>query len=157
MDTKSNNHFAGAIMMIRKPVAEVYNAFINPEITTQFWFSEGSAALSQGSTVEWTWKVLNHKVKIRVLSLIPNESILIQWGSDPDAQVRWSFEATTKSKTLVSIRNTGFKGNQDELISQIRDSTEGFTLVLTGLKALLEHGVVLNLVADKYEDFDDSL
>jgi hypothetical protein len=28
----------------------------------------------------------------------------------------------------------------------------GFTLVLAGLKALLEHNVVLNLVADHYPD-----
>jgi hypothetical protein len=30
--------------------------------------------------------------------------------------------------------------------------TQGFTLVLTGLKALLEHGVYLNLVADRYPE-----
>jgi hypothetical protein len=32
------------------------------------------------------------------------------------------------------------------------DSTEGFTLVLAGLKALLEHGVKLNLVSDRFPD-----
>ena len=30
------------------------------------------------------------------------------------------------------------------------DSTEGFSLVLAGLKALLEHGVELNLVRDRH-------
>jgi hypothetical protein len=30
------------------------------------------------------------------------------------------------------------------------ESTEGFTLVLAGLKALLEHRVRLNLVADRF-------
>ena len=29
-------------------------------------------------------------------------------------------------------------------------TTEGFTLVLAGLKALLEHGMRLNLVADRF-------
>jgi hypothetical protein len=31
-------------------------------------------------------------------------------------------------------------------------STEGFTLVLAGLKALLEHNIILNLVPDRFPD-----
>jgi hypothetical protein len=30
------------------------------------------------------------------------------------------------------------------------DSTQGFSLMLAGLKAFLEHGVRLNLVGDRY-------
>jgi hypothetical protein len=32
------------------------------------------------------------------------------------------------------------------------DSTEGFALVLAGLKALLEYGINLNLVSDRHPD-----
>ena len=28
-------------MLIRKPVADVFETFINPEITTLFWFTKG--------------------------------------------------------------------------------------------------------------------
>jgi hypothetical protein len=35
-------------------------------------------------------------------------------------------------------------------VKQVTDSTQGFSLVLAGLKALLEHDVRLNLVADRY-------
>jgi len=35
-------------MLIRKPVAEVFEAFINPEITTKFWFTKSSGRLAQG-------------------------------------------------------------------------------------------------------------
>jgi hypothetical protein len=35
-------------------------------------------------------------------------------------------------------------------VKQVTDSTQGFSLVLSGLKALLEHDVKLNLVADRY-------
>jgi hypothetical protein len=46
----------------------------------------------------------------------------------------------------------------DELVKQVTESTEGFTLVLAGLKALLELNVRLNLVADRYpkgiEDYE---
>jgi hypothetical protein len=37
-------------------------------------------------------------------------------------------------------------------VQQALDSTEGFTLVLAGLKALLEHDVKLDLVADRFPD-----
>ena len=37
---------------------------------------------------------------------------------------------------------------KDEQVKQAIDSTEAFTLVLCGLKAFLEHNIVLHLVAD---------
>src|SRR5262249_36606342 len=35
-------------------------------------------------------------------------------------------------------------------VQQAISSTEGFTFVLSGLKAFLEHNVLLNLVADRF-------
>jgi hypothetical protein len=48
------------------------------------------------------------------------------------------------------ITNEGFAGDGDTLVKQATDSMQGFSLVLAGLKALLEHNVRLNLVADRY-------
>lgn len=36
---------AKAEMLIRKPVAEVFEAFVNPEITTKFWFTKSSGII----------------------------------------------------------------------------------------------------------------
>ena len=46
----------------------------------------------------------------------------------------------------MSITNSGFTGIRDEVVKKALDSTEGFTFVLAGLKAWLEHGIELNLV-----------
>jgi uncharacterized protein YndB with AHSA1/START domain len=35
---QGKKQFAEAGMLIRKPVEQVFEAFINPEITTSFWF-----------------------------------------------------------------------------------------------------------------------
>jgi uncharacterized protein YndB with AHSA1/START domain len=35
-------------MLIRKPVADVFEALINPDITTKFWFTKGSSRLDAG-------------------------------------------------------------------------------------------------------------
>jgi hypothetical protein len=52
----------------------------------------------------------------------------------------------------VSITERGFTGTGDELVKQVTESTQGFSLVLAGLKAFLEHGIRLNLVADRYPE-----
>ena len=50
----------------------------------------------------------------------------------------------------MRVAEFGFTGNGDQLVKYVADSTQGFTLMPAGLKAILEHGVRLNLVADRY-------
>jgi hypothetical protein len=50
----------------------------------------------------------------------------------------------------VSITNSGFKEDGDKLVSEVLDSKGGFTWVLAGAKAWLEHGINLNLIADAF-------
>jgi uncharacterized protein YndB with AHSA1/START domain len=35
-------------MLIRRPAAEVFEAFVNPEITTKFWVTKSSGSLEAG-------------------------------------------------------------------------------------------------------------
>ena len=59
------------------------------------------------------------------------------------------FSARPNNTTFVSITNSGFRGTQEEIAKQAIDATEGFTFLLAGLKAYLEHNVNRNLVADR--------
>lgn len=65
--------------------------------------------------------------------------------------MEWIFTSRTEG-TLVTIMNAGFNGSPTEIVHQVIDSTGGFTIVLSGLKALLEHNITLNLVADRFPD-----
>jgi uncharacterized protein YndB with AHSA1/START domain len=144
-------NFAMAEMLIRKPVKEVFEAIINPEITAKFWFTRGSGRLDENKKVEWVWEMYNHSVTVFVKSLQPLKKIIIDWGNDGElTTVEWTFKKINDSETFLSIVHTGFKGVQDKIISQVRDSTEGFAIVLAGLKAWLEYGIQLNLVADRF-------
>ena len=53
--------------------------------------------------------------------------------------MEWLFAPQKDGTTFVSITEAGFTGAGDELVKQVTDSTQGFSLVLAGLKALLEH------------------
>ncbi|MNY78903.1 hypothetical protein D3C86_2193320 [compost metagenome] len=66
--------------------------------------------------------------------------------------MEWTFTRRADDETFVTVTNTGFQGDGDDIVKQAIGSTEGFTIVLCGLKALLEHNIVLNLVPDKAPD-----
>jgi hypothetical protein len=70
----------------------------------------------------------------------------------PVAEVFEAFIDPPDSTTFVSITETGFSGDGDEIVKQALESTGGFTWVLAGLKALLEHNIHLNLVADRFPE-----
>lgn len=146
----STQSFAKAEMLIRKPVQEVFEAFTNPDVTTKIWFTKSSGALEEGKSVEWTWEMYNVTIPVMVRKLVANKQILIEWGNYQDlTTVEWTFKELPEG-TFVSVINAFPATDPDKTIAMVRDSTEGFTLVLAGLKALLEHGVVLNLVGDRF-------
>ncbi|QQR96754.1 MAG: SRPBCC family protein [Sphingobacteriales bacterium] len=136
-------------MMIRKPIVEVFDAFINPNITTNFWFSKSSGRLEENETIEWTWKMYNFSTKVFVKEIIANKKIVIEW-ENPTTTIVFEFLELSEHKTYVTIKNYGFDVDDPNLIQSIIDKTGGFTTVLDGLKAYLEHNINLNLIEDKF-------
>ena len=137
--------------MIRKPVSEVYNAFVDPAVTTRFWFTRSDGALSEGKNIRWSWDMYGVSATVHVNKMIANELISIRWG-DPETTVDFEFRELAPDRTYVVIRNHGFKQEGSGLIALIKDNTAGFTSVLDGLKAWLEYGIELNIVLDKFPD-----
>lgn len=138
-----------ASMFIRKPVEKVFKAFINPEITTHFWFTNSTGELEEGKQVRWDWEMYGVSAQVKVKAIEKNKRILIKWGSDENfTTVGWEFTPYNEG-TFVSITNEDFNGTADAQVAQAIDSMGGFTMVLAGLKAFLEHGIELNLISDK--------
>jgi uncharacterized protein YndB with AHSA1/START domain len=138
-------------MLIRKPVEDVFDAFVDPAITTKIWFTKSTGRLEAGKRVRWDWEMYGVSAEVQVKAIEPNRRILIEWN-DPPLPVEWRFTSRPDGTTLVSISNWGFRGTDDEVVKQALDSMGGFSFLLAGLKALLEQNVVLNLVADHYPD-----
>jgi len=140
--------FVQAQMLIRRPIQEVFEAFINPEITTNFWFTKSSGKLEEGKTITWEWEMYGAKSEVKVLQIIPNQLIKTEWGLFSN-NVDYEFKEMEKG-TLVIIKSYGYPETGDELLSVINDNTGSFTTVLDGCKAYLEHGINLRLIEDKF-------
>jgi len=140
-------------MLIRKPVAEVFAAFVDPAITINFWFTKSSDRLEVGKEIRWDWEMYAASTSVLVKTIEANKRIVIEWdGYSGRTTVEWKFSARDRATTYVEITESGWTGNVDELVKYVSESTQGFTWTLAGLKAFLEHGIKLNLVADKNPD-----
>lgn len=82
MTTLNEVSFSKVEMLIRKPVEEVFNAFIDPAITTKFWFTKSSGRLEMGKSVRWDWEMYGVSADLYVKEIEQNKRILIQFDDD---------------------------------------------------------------------------
>lgn len=142
---------ASAAMLIRRPVTEVFEAFIDPAITTKFWFTKSTGRLEPGKHITWTWEMYDISVEVEVKEIEVNKRILLEWGNYGEmTAAEWIFTPYGEDATYVKITNSGFAGDGDKVVKAALDSTGGFTWVLAGLKALLEHDIELNAIEDAF-------
>lgn len=135
-------------MLIRAPAATVFDAFVDPAITTRFWFTRASGPLRAGADVTWYWDMYAAEGQVHVEALERPHGLRIAWPNP----VQWRFDDRGDGTTLVTIEASGFSGDIDAQVRDALDQQEGFALVLAACKAYLEHGIALNLVADHAPD-----
>ena len=146
-----NEILSRAQLLIRRPAPHVYDAFVNPDVMTRFWFPRSSGRLEAGKSVRWyvTAGAEGPVIEVRVGDLDPGRRIEIEWGGDGEfTKVIWTFEPQSPASTFVRVVESGYGGSDDDVIARALDSTGGFHLVLAAAKAWLEHGVPLNIVRD---------
>ena len=153
MQEIANRPIAKAEMLIRRPVAEAFEAFVDPAITSKFWFSKGSGRLEIGNEVTWDWEMYNFSVPVKVKEVEQNVRIVVEWlAYGAPTSIEWVFTARPDGTTFVSVTNSGFTGSDAEVVQHALDATEGFAFVLAGAKAYLEHKIQLNVVPDRFPD-----
>jgi uncharacterized protein YndB with AHSA1/START domain len=138
-------------LLIRKSPKVVFKALVDPKITTQFWFTKSSGKLEKGRTVIWEWEMYGTRDEVKVLEILPDKKITIEWGT-PKSKVDFLFEEFKKNQTLVKIVCYDFTHRKKDLVATMLDYMGGFTTVLNGLKSCVEYNLNLNLIKDKYPD-----
>ena len=90
-------------MLIRKPVADVFEAFINPDITTKFWFTKSSGRLEAGKQVQWDWEMYGISIPVTAKAIEPNKRIVIEWpGYGSPTTVEWIFAPHVRSRSVTA-------------------------------------------------------
>lgn len=143
-------------MLIRKPAGEVFEAMVNPDITSEFWFTRGSGRVEAGKTIEWEWGQFGVKDTVDIVEVIPDRFISLNWQpGELTTTVEIHFEPISDTSTFVRIIEKGFWNSSpseddalDDKINLMLGQTGGWTLVLASMKAWLEQKLDLNLIAD---------
>jgi len=136
-----------ASMLIRRPPGEVFSAFVNPQTLRKFWLSNASGPLAPGARVQWEFMVPGATAKVAVTHFEAPRRLAFKW--DDGVHVDMNFELFGDGGTRVTVAVRGFEGA--DVLVQATDTVEGFAIVLSDLKTLLETGESANLVRDKAE------
>jgi uncharacterized protein YndB with AHSA1/START domain len=136
-----------ASMLIRRGPAEIFDAFVNPDTLCRFWLDAASGPLAPGAQVTWRFKVPGIDDTVTVTAFEPPRRLCWRFSDGVDVELRCEFH--DGDATRVTVACSGFSG--EDLLAQATNTVEGFTLVLSDLKTLLENGRSANLVRDKAE------
>jgi uncharacterized protein YndB with AHSA1/START domain len=149
MTTDFKHLTARSEQLVRKSVREVFDAFVQPSLLVQFWLAAASGPLELGRKVHWEFKVKGAADDVEVLALERDRRIRVRWSDGTETE--WVFMALGADETIVRIEQSGFTGTPREIAATALEATQGYSIVLCGLKVLLEGERGVRLVADKAE------
>lgn len=134
-----------ASILVRRPREAVFDALVNAEAMSRYWFTRRDEGLAEGEPCTWYLGSGDDAPAFEVLvrELTPPERLVIDW--DVGRTMVWSLE-DVEGDTRLGVRESGFLGSPDERVAAALDSAGGFNQVVVALKVWLESGVAINVV-----------
>jgi uncharacterized protein YndB with AHSA1/START domain len=144
---------------IAKPVAEVFEAIVNPaELSRYFTTGGAEGRLETGVTVTWDFHDFPGAFPVWVVEVVPDKRIVLQWEASEDAPlegdeavaasrgyrttVTMTFEPLDDGRTLVSVSEEGWRETEAGLKASY-GNCQGWMQMLCALKAYKEYGINL--------------
>lgn len=130
-------------MKIRASTAAIYEAFAEPGQLRAFWFTDSSERWTSHQTVQLGYEEFNvPSFPIHLQECRPGEVIRFTWGDEAGADrlVTIAMAPLDPEWSVVTVTETGYRDEESSLPHLI-DSKEGWTFMLTCLKAYLEEGI----------------
>src|SRR5688572_30239765 len=107
-------------MRIRRPASIVFNSFIDPAETVNFWFTKSSGKLEPGTEIVWEWEMYGVSANVITREITTDWKIVIEWGPERHT-VTWSFRDLGDGTTYVEITESGYTETGDALLQKIKD------------------------------------
>lgn len=64
--TRQHTPVARVQILIRRPAAEVFGAFVDPAVTMKFWFTKSSGRVEPGAHLMWEWEMYGASAPVTV-------------------------------------------------------------------------------------------
>lgn len=135
---------------IAKPVAEVFEAVVNPGHLSRFFTTGGAKGrLEPGAVVTWDFHDFPGAFPVEVVEVEKDRRIVLRWeaeaGTAADGSfttVTMTFEPTGDGRTLVTIAEQGWRDTEAGLRASY-GNCQGWMQMLCALKAHVEYGINL--------------
>lgn len=127
---------------ILNPANEVFEAIVDPDKMSNYWFSSGTGRVEQGKTITWRYDEYNAEVVIKVLEVEENKKIVFSWGDHgQETVVTITLNKLDPTSTMIEVNESGLKEDDPDLVNKMIGQKEGWIYMLTCLKGYLENGV----------------
>lgn len=137
---------------ISKPVHEVFEAVADPaQLSAYFTTGGAKGRLEEGATVSWDFHDFPGAFPVKVVEVILNERIVLEWeandkrdGRPYNTTVTMGFKPVDgdPTRTLVEISEEGWQENEIGLQSSYGNCM-GWSQMLAALKIWVEHRINL--------------
>ncbi len=140
-------------LLIQRPPHDVFEALADPAITTRFWYTKSSGRMDEGAKLKWEWEMYGVSTNVSVEKVQPDRLIRFKWGNydaENPSTVEFRIIPYRDNTAYLRITESGFTGDADAKVGSASASTGGFTFMMCGLKAAMEHDVTLTVTADAF-------
>src|SRR5512145_2887225 len=80
LETPMVGQVAKAEMLIRRPVTEVFKAFVRPDTITKFWLESTTGPLAKAARVKWVFMVPGATETVTVTAFQEQQRIGFEWS-----------------------------------------------------------------------------
>jgi len=130
-------------LQIQKPVAEVFEAIVNPDQMCQYFISKSSGRMEEGKELIWRFPEFDLEFPVRIGKIEQDQFISYYWKIDEEELlVEITLTIKENNSTLVSVTEKS-RNNDEAGIKWLKGNTEGWANFLACLKAYLEYGINL--------------
>lgn len=128
---------------IQKPVHEVFEAIVDPEIMSKYFILKGSGRLEEGAIITWQFPEFDYQFQVRVFRISEDKNVSFYWADIKGPITLVEIKLSEKDgSTFVRISEKERK-NSKPGIKWMAQNTEGWANFLACLKAYLEYGINL--------------
>jgi uncharacterized protein YndB with AHSA1/START domain len=136
-------------IQIQKPVAEVFEAIVDPAQMSHYFISSSTGRMDEGKSLKWRFPEFDDDYPVRIGKISKPGYISFYWEMEGiELLIEINLTSMPDHSTHVIITEKEMP-NDEKGINWLKGNTEGWANFLACLKAWLEYGI--NLRKGAYE------